>query len=78
MNFDKLNRLQFLDHLIKHQRTGNAQELAEKLHIKRRQVYNLLNELKDIGLEIEYNRQKRSFIYPRSIQFTITLGVRNI
>lgn len=76
MTYKILNRLQFLDQLIRQQRTGNAQELAEKLHIRRRHVYNLLDNLKDIGLEIEYSREKKSFIYPRPFQLTIILGFK--
>ena len=47
MIFKQIERFQYLDQLIRQKRTGNADELARKLKISRRQVYNCLEEFKD-------------------------------
>ena len=78
MFFKQLNRLQQIDQLIRQKRTGNAQELAEKMKISRRQVYNWLDELKAFGLEIEYNRQIRSYVYLKPYQINIQLDFREL
>jgi predicted DNA-binding transcriptional regulator YafY len=78
MIFKQLNRLQQIDQLIRQKRTGNADELAIKLKISRRQVYNWLNELKEIGLEIRYNRELRSFVYLKSYQVNIIFDIKEL
>lgn len=78
MIFKQLNRLQQIDQLIRQRRTGNAEELAEKLNISRRQVYNWLEELKSYGLEIDYKREIKSFVYLKPYQINITLDIREL
>ena len=76
MIFKHLNRLQHMDQLIRQRRTGNADALARKLGISRRQVYYWLEELKDMGLEIDYSREAVSLIYlkPYKMDFTKLMG----
>ena len=78
MIFKYLNRLQHIDQLIRQKRTGNAEELASKLRISRRQVYNWIDELKGFGLEIEYCRELRSFIYLRPYKINITIDIKEL
>ncbi len=78
MIFKLFNRLQQIDQLIRQKRTGNAEELAAKLNISRRQVYYWLEELKSHGLEIDYNRDLKSFVYRKSYEITIAFSVREI
>ena len=69
--FKYINRLQQIDQVIRQKRTGNAKELAEKLDISRRQVYNWIEEFKSYGLEIDYRRDIKSFIYLKPYQINI-------
>jgi predicted DNA-binding transcriptional regulator YafY len=78
MIFKQLYRIQQIDQLIRQKRTGSADELANKLKISRRQVYNWLEELKDIGLEIKYNRTIKSFVYLKSYKVDITFDVKEL
>lgn len=78
MIFKLFNRLQQIDQLIRQKRTGNAEELAAKLSISRRQVYYWLEELKSYGLEIDYNRDLKSFVYRKKYEITIAFTVREI
>lgn len=78
MIFKQLNRLQQVDQLIRQKRTGNASELANKLGISRRQVYNFMEELKELGLEPEYNRVAQSFIYCNSHRVHISFGLKDL
>jgi predicted DNA-binding transcriptional regulator YafY len=78
MIFKQLNRLQRIDQLIRQKRTGNAEELAEKLNISRRHVYRWLEEFKSLGLEIDYNRERKSFVYLKPYQINITLDIREL
>lgn len=64
MNFIKqIERLQLLNKLIQEQNTGTPEELANRLNLSRRQLYNYIEELKDIGLEVCYSRRYTSFYF---------------
>ncbi|ELR73000.1 hypothetical protein C900_00502 [Fulvivirga imtechensis AK7] len=53
----------YLDELIKSESTGTVTELAEKLNISKRHVYNYLNIFNEIGRINRYDESKRSFVY---------------
>ena len=55
MNFIKqIERLQILSKLIEDQNTGSPKDLSARLGISRRQLYSLVEELKDLGLDISF------------------------
>lgn len=58
-----LERMQRLDHLISMKATGTPQELADKLDISRRMLYEYLLAMKDMGLSIEYCKFSRNYFY---------------
>jgi hypothetical protein len=59
-----LDRVEYLDYLIRSKSTGTPKELAEKLGISERWLYELLNELKhDFDCPIKYSRRRRSYVY---------------
>jgi predicted DNA-binding transcriptional regulator YafY len=66
-----LNRLKSLDYFIKSRTTGNARELAEKLEITERSVYNYLNLMKSMGAPIAFSIYRQSYIYEDDGQFFI-------
>lgn len=78
MFFKHLNRLQQIDQLIRQQNTGNAESLAGKMGVSRRQIYNLIGELKDLGLEIEYNREINSFVYRKPYRINIKVDIQDL
>lgn len=55
--------LKKLDHLIQCESTGTPGELAQKMRISVRCVYNYISLMKKKGAPISYNRKKRSFFY---------------
>ena len=78
MNYIKqIERLQFLNKLIIQKKTGSPVELAERLRLSKRQIYNLIDELKDLGVPIFYCKKLKSYCYKESfklnIQFSLTL-----
>lgn len=64
MEFTKqIERLQLLNKLIREQKTGSPEELANRLGVSRRQLYVYLEYLKDCGIEIQFYRKLNSFVY---------------
>lgn len=58
-----ISRLERIDQLIRHENTGNAPSFARRLEISVRQLYNLIDEIKDLGLPVEYCRIRQTYYY---------------
>lgn len=60
---------------VMREHTGDAVTFAEKLGISRSSLYNLISELKDYGIDIEYNREKQTFryLYPERVEIKVTI-----
>lgn len=69
--YDTLNRLKRLDCLIQSKSTGTPNELAEKLDISERWVYENINVLKKLGAPIKYCETTRSYLYEEVGQFLV-------
>jgi len=68
-------RMERIDQLIRQEMTGKAPDFAERLNISVRQLYNLMDELKDLGLPIAYCRARQTYFYkvPCRIVFEIRI-----
>ena len=60
---EKLQVIQRLDGLIRRKATGSAEELAQRLGISRRCVYDILAVMKNLNAPIEYCSIRKSYIY---------------
>ena len=40
-----------------------AEELAQKLHVSKRQLYNLVDEFRAMGASIKYSRESKTYYY---------------
>lgn len=60
---EQCKKLEYLDYLISMRATGNPKQLAERLNISERTLYNYLNILKEMGGKIEYNPYIESYYY---------------
>lgn len=64
MNFIKqIERIKRVDTHIKHKMTGDPEDFSKKLNISKRQLFRIIEELKDYGAPIEYDRSLRTFYY---------------
>lgn len=60
---DVIERLSKIDALIRNKKTGNSTELAKTIRLSRSHVFNYLDYLKDMGVDIKYNKIARSYEY---------------
>ena len=74
--FSQLDRYTRLHLLIRRAATGSAPELATKLGISERQVYNYLQELRDMGLPIAYDNFRATYHYTRSVRFEFIIEIQ--
>jgi plasmid maintenance system antidote protein VapI len=75
---EQLERLELLHKLIEQERTGDPNNLANRLGISRSALYNLIDELKSYEVSISYSRIKQSFVYDGDISLEIQYSVKVI
>ena len=64
--------------LIKGQQTGSPEDLASLICVSRRELYYIIEVLKNMGAEINYNRKKQSFCYTNAFDMDLSLCVSYI
>lgn len=67
MNF--LNRIEYIDWLLRTETAGNADSLAKKLHVSKRTVFNYLKWMRDKGAPIVYSKDSDTFLYQKEVVF---------
>ena len=70
-----LERLQRLHDLIDGENTGSPAELAKKMNISQRLVYNLLYKLRDFEAPIRYSRRSKTYYYNDDFELKIKISV---
>jgi predicted DNA-binding transcriptional regulator YafY len=76
--FQQIDRIEHIHYRIRSQSTGEPNSFAEKLNLGRRQLYNLLDELKDYGAKIRYSRTRQTFFYERPFQLAIKVEMKTL
>lgn len=69
MTVDILCRLKRIDDLIRTKATGNPDQLARRLGISRRCLFDYLQLMKDNGAPIKYCQTRGSYFYEVEGQF---------
>jgi predicted DNA-binding transcriptional regulator YafY len=65
------DRLQTIDYLIRIKGTGKPAQLAKRLRISERTLYEFLKMMKELGAPIEYDRYKESYYYSEKGGFNV-------
>ncbi len=73
---EQLQLLDRLDQLIRLKATGTPAQLASRLEVSERTVYNLIDTLRQLGAEIAYCKYRCSYQYESEIQFSFTITVK--
>jgi predicted DNA-binding transcriptional regulator YafY len=67
--------LQRLDYFIRTRSTGSPSQLADRLEICERDVFRLLNDLRDQGFPIAYSREDKTYYYTEIVQLKVLIKV---
>ena len=65
------NRLKVIDQYIRLKMTGRPDEFAEKLGISVKTLQNCINDLKELGAEIKFNNQRKTYVYKKKGELII-------
>jgi transcriptional antiterminator len=68
---DCLEKMKYLDTLIRKQGTGTPKEFAKKLKVSEATLHNYLGYLKDLGASIVYCAHRKSYYYSEGEGFVI-------
>jgi predicted DNA-binding transcriptional regulator YafY len=68
-----LNRLRRMDSLITKMSTGTPVEFAEKIGIKRSTLFQYLQEMRELGVDIKYSNFRQSYYYADGRRIKIKL-----
>jgi len=66
-----IERIQYIDQLIRLRCTGSPSELAKKIGLSERSLYLHLNEMKEMGAPVKYSFSLNSYVYAEAGHFRI-------
>jgi biotin operon repressor len=69
--FETLESIQRLHAFIQAEKTGTPEQLAAKLGICRKTLYNIINDLKSQNAPILYSRKKETFYYSKKFNLKL-------
>ena len=69
--FNTVERLNRIHKLIQQKATGTPEEFARNLHLGKRQLFNILDEFRNYGAKIKYNRVKSTYYYDNDFEALI-------
>lgn len=72
MQVEIFQRLSRIDYLIRIKATGSPSELARRLGISERSVYEYLNLMKEFGAPIKFNNYRQTYYYEGDGSFNIS------
>jgi predicted DNA-binding transcriptional regulator YafY len=73
-----LNKLVRLDFLIRIKGTGTPKQLAMKLDVSERTLYEYIGIMKDFGAPIKYSKLRRSYYYHDDGEFKISFQKKHV
>lgn len=66
-----LERLERIDRLIRIKGTGSPAELAARLKMSERNIYQYLNLMRDLGAPIKFDPYRETYYYSEAGQFIV-------
>lgn len=58
-----INRLKYLDYLVRTRSTGKPEILANKMGVSVRSTYDYINDLKELGAPVRWSVHEESYVY---------------
>jgi biotin operon repressor len=67
--YEQIQLLQRVDRLIRLKATGSPEALADRLNMSKRTLYRQIEDMRDLGFSIEYDKCHKTYYYKKSIDF---------
>ena len=75
---ERYYKLEQVHQFIKMKATGNPNDFSRKINKSRRSLYNIIDELKNMGARVTYNKQRETFEYQNDFDITLKVEGKNI
>ncbi len=72
----QIQRLQKTHQFIQQENTGTPKEFAQKLHISERELYNVINHLKNLEAHVSYSRKTTTYYYTSNFDLLVNISVQ--
>jgi len=72
-----VRRLIYIDSLIKRKATGNLENFAAKNGVCKRAMTDILNEMKELGFPIKFDRKRNTYYYNEKGEMVKNLFVKD-
>lgn len=74
----QIELVQRIDRLIRLKATGSPEDFARKLNMTQRNLYRILEDLKEMGLPIVYNKVRKSYQYNEEVTIVFRFGRKSL
>ena len=71
-------KIQFLDYLISKKATGSQKHLAKKMGMSRSMLNEYINDMKELGFPIKFDRVKNTYYYETSGSMVKSLFTKDL
>jgi hypothetical protein len=72
-----IKRLKYIDYLIKRKATGDLEKFASKNGLSKRAMSDVLNEMKELGFPIKYDRTRYTYYYDERGEMVKNLFIKD-
>jgi predicted DNA-binding transcriptional regulator YafY len=72
----QIERLRKANKLIRQQNTGTPAEFASKLHVSERELYRLIEYLKEIDARISFSRNSNTYYYTDDFDLLVHIKIQ--
>lgn len=72
----QLERLRKAHKLIKQGNTGSPSEFSKRLHISERELYRILEYLREMEAQISFSRYSNSYFYSDDFELLVNVSVQ--
>lgn len=72
---EQLRLLERLDQLIRLKATGTPAQLASRIEVSERQLYRLIQSLKEMGFPIEYCKECQCYQYTEEVKLRVEIQI---
>ncbi len=76
--FQQIDRMAYIHDLIYNESTGSPDSFARKLRLNKRQLFNILEEMRIMGIDIRYDRTRKTYCYCGDKYLHISCSLKNI
>jgi hypothetical protein len=74
----QLERIRQIIKLIKLERTGTPEEFASSMQISKRRLYDHLENFRDMGVEIDYSKQRNTYYFSNGHELVLHYSLKLI